>query len=277
MISKLSLNDELIIALSKIVDDAMLTVKRLPSHSEIEVQINRFNLTEGDPKKHGQASGKAKRTRSVLNWALEFNLEGGEKFAVALINLVKANGGFRDSSPNYVGSENIQNLKISLKNIGFNLTSDGDILHMVLDNLPALEVEQVLSIYIRRAKKGSEDAALLAGTSKDLLEAVAGHILVRKYGEYPQTANFPTLLGQAFVALDISTSLKDIKPDSSPSQKAKQNMEICLYELGCSINKLRNKEGTGHGRPFLPSISLNESMLAIESMSSISEYLLKKL
>lgn len=221
--------------------------------------------------------GKAKRTRAVLNLALEFSFEDGEKFAVALINLVKANGGFRDSSPNYVGNENIQNLKVALKNIGFNFTDDGHILHLVLDNLSDVEMEQALSIYIHRAKKGSEDAALLAGTSKDLLEAVASYILVKKYGKYPQTANFPTLLGQAFVALGISTSLNDIEQSSSPSQKAKQKMEICLYELGCSINTLRNKEGTGHGRPFLPSINHNESMLAIESMSSISEYLLKKL
>jgi hypothetical protein len=24
-----------------------------------------------------------------------------------------------------------------------------------------------------------------------------------------------------------------------------------MYKLGCAINRLRNKEGTGHGRPFL--------------------------
>lgn len=60
MVSKISLNDEIVIALSKIVDDAMLTVKRSPSHSEIEFQINRFNLTEGDPKKYGKVWGKLK-------------------------------------------------------------------------------------------------------------------------------------------------------------------------------------------------------------------------
>lgn len=28
-----------------------------------------------------------------------------------------------------------------------------------------------------------------------------------------------------------------------------------MYELGCAINHLRNKQGTGHGRPWLPSVT----------------------
>jgi len=50
-----------------------------------------------------------------------------------------------------------------------------------------------------------------------------------------------------------------------------------LYELGCAVNNLRNKQGTGHGRPFLPTVSDNEAKAAIESMGMISEFLLNKL
>jgi hypothetical protein len=61
-------------------------------------------------------------------------------------------------------------------------------------------------MYIRRAKRGSTDAALLIGTGKDLLEAVSVHILQQRYG-YSFTSNFPTLLGQVFVALGLATPL----------------------------------------------------------------------
>jgi hypothetical protein len=47
-----------------------------------------------------------------------------------------------------------------------------------------------------------------------------------------------------------------------------------MYELACAINQLRNKEGTGHGRPWLPSVTELESRTAIESMGVIAERLL---
>jgi len=35
---------------------------------------------------------------------------------------------------------------------------------------------------VRRAKRGAADAALVTGTGKDLLEAVAAHVLQQRYG-----------------------------------------------------------------------------------------------
>ena len=147
---------------------------------------------------------------------------------------------------------------------------DGDITPLVLENLSEVEMEEVLNIYVKRAKKGSSDAALLTGTSKDLLEAVAALVITKLIGKYPQK-NFPTLLGFAFHLLGLSTS------DSEGENQMTARLEKGFYELGCSINNLRNKQGTGHGRPFLPSITDGEAKAAIESMGVISEYLLFKL
>lgn len=54
-------------------------------------------------------------------------------------------------------------------------------------------------------------------------------------------------------------------------------MEFSFYELGCSINNLRNREGTGYGRPFLPSIADREATAAIEAMRMIFDDVMKKL
>lgn len=43
------------------------------------------------------------------------------------------------------------------------------------------QYEEALLKYIRRAKKRSMDAALLVGTSKDLLEAVSYHVILKKW------------------------------------------------------------------------------------------------
>lgn len=277
VITKIILTEDIIVAVSKLIDDA-LSGRRDPSHSDIESQIKKYGLEKGDPNSQGQSVGKAKRVRYVLNWAIEFNLDSGEKFIVGLLNLVRGVGGFRKGSQNYVGEEEIINLQQVMKNNGYLLDDAGNIGHLILDNLTELEMEEALWNYVRRAKKGQEDAALLTGTSKDLLEAVAAHVLVKLWGSYPQTVNFPTLLGQTFVALGLKTSVDDEDMrQANPVKKAKIKMETSLYELGCSINMLRNKTGTGHGRPFVPEISHEDARLAIEGMAIISEYLLNKL
>lgn len=81
----------------------------------------------------------------------------------------------------------------------------------------------------------------MAGTGKDLLEAVAKHVLAVKWGQISTNNNFPFLLGQAFVALEMATS--QIKPE--PGESPLKRYERSLYDLGCSVNAIRNKEGTG--------------------------------
>lgn len=123
--------------------------------------------------------------------------------------------------------------------------------------------------YIRRAKRGATDAALLVGTGKDLLEAVCGHIMQERVGYVP-TTNFPTLLGQLFVEVGLATP--ENKP--VPGEPAIRRVERAMYELACSLNMLRNKEGTGHGRPWLPTVTDAEARMAVESMGAIAERLL---
>lgn len=270
-IPKLPLNDVIAIAISKMVDDSKTT--REPSHYDIECEFRRAGLLSADPKSEGKAYGKAKRIRAVLTWAIENDNDSGEKLVYFLISLIKSVGGFRSSSQNYVGYEAIENLKLAFKNEGYVLSDDGNINKVLLDNLNSIEQQKSLLAYARRAIKGSEDAALLVGTGKDLMEAVAAFILQQKWGNYSPHDNFPTLLGQAFISLGLATPQDPIQPN----EPALKRVERALYELACSINKLRNKQGTGHGRPFLTTVTNSEAKMAIEAIGLISEYMLSKL
>lgn len=271
-ITALPLNDAIAVAVSKMVGDNQ-TGTREPSHYDIEYEFKRAGLNNADPKQAGQPVGKAKRVRAVLTWAIDNNLDAGEKLVYLLVSLVKSVGGFRPESANYIGSEAIENLKVVFKSEGFVFASDGTINKVLLDDLSEIEKYQVLLAYAKRAVKGADDAALLVGTSKDLMEAVAAFVLQKKWGNYPSHSNFPTLLGQAFTALGLATP----QEAQQPNEAAQKRVERALYELACSINKLRNKEGTGHGRPFLTTVSDSEAKMAIESIGLISEYLLSKL
>jgi hypothetical protein len=55
-----------------------------------------------------------------------------------------------------------------------------------------------------------------------------------------------------------------------------RKIERALFDLACAVNQLRNREGTGHGRPWLPSVTEAEAKIATEAMGNIVEYLLLK-
>ena len=263
------LSDAIIITVARLVDDAQ-SGTREPSHSDIEFQINRAQLQNGDPKALGQTVGKAKRVRGTLMWAMQNAPEAGEVLVANLISLIRGCGGFRPESPHYVGSDCIATAADAFRTEGYELTTDGELMPMVLSNLSGMELTKALESYIRRAQRGIRDAALVTGTGKDLLEAVAAHILQDRFGTYNTRGNFSMLLGQAFVAVGLATPQD--KPE--PGEPPQKNVERAMFELGLAINQLRNKEGTGHGRPWLPSVSESEARIAVELMGTIAERLL---
>ncbi len=265
------LTDTIIIAVSKLVDDSKLETRE-PSHSDIEFQINRFGLKDGDPKQHGQIAGKAKRIRATLIWALDQNHEAGEQFIFAIISVIKGCGGFISTSQNYVGQDEITSSIRAFRTEGYELTIDGELFPIILDNLSGTELTAALEAYIRRAKRGVTDAALVTGTGKDLLEATAAHILIERnrWSNSSSGANFQALLGQTFVALGLATPQDTFQIGES----SQRNIERKMFELACEINRLRNKQGTGHGHPWLPTVTQTEANNATEIMGTIAEYLL---
>jgi len=263
------LTDAIIFALARLVDDAQ-SETRVPSHSDLDFQISKAGLSQGDPKAQGQLVGKAKRVRGVLSWALENNVASGQKLVSSLLAFLQSHGGFRQESPNYCGSEPIANVISTFKAEGCMLTPDGRLLPQVLDNLSGAALTDALMLYVKRAKQGAEDAALLTGTSKDLVEATAAHILQSRNGSYPAGANFETLLGMAFVAVGLSTPQHPVVSGEPAQAKAERGM----FNLAIGINTMRNKHGIGHGRPWLPNVTDVEARAAIQFMGTIAEWLL---
>lgn len=266
-------SDLVVAAVSKMVDDSQAESYREPSHSDLEFYVQRAGLREADPKVQGQTVGKAKRVRAVLSWSIENDQEAGGKLIEALLQKIRASGGFRENSNNFIGHDVIERAIEAFESEGFVLSRDGDLRAKNLDALTGRELSDALSAYARRAKRGAEDAALLSGTGKDLLEATAAHIITAKYGSYSQQSNFPALLGQAFVALGLAT------PEEPPAEgePPRRNMERGMYQTAVGINRIRNKEGTGHGRPWVTSITNAEARAAIEFSGAIAGYMLDKL
>lgn len=270
---RIPVNEVIIYSLIRLVQDAQKD-RRDPSHSDIEFQLNKAGLIQVDPKKNGSPPvGKSKRLRTVLYWALENDISKAEKLAAGIITSVRGCGGFRESSPNFVGLDVITDLRDVLQPEGIILCEDGALLPVALESLSGDNLTVALRGYVNRAKKGIEDAALVVGTSKDLMEAVAAHVIQELRNYYPTKVNFPSLLGQAFIELDMAT------PSQNQVQGEHQRckLERSLYETACSINNLRNKQGTGHGRPWVPDLRDSEAKAAVEFIGVISELMLDNL
>ena len=266
------LTDAVIAALASLVDDSQSsTGSRQPSHSEIEDQFRRAGLLDADPSRTlGRPVGKAKRVRGILQWAIEHDVEKGERLVHLIVALVRGVGGFREGSPNFVGAESIQDLREAFESEGYQLSETGELLPVVLDTLQGIALTDALKAYVRRARRGVLDAALITGTGKDLVEAVAAHVLVQRFGNYSHHDNFPTLLGQAFVAVGLCAVRKS-------SLTAEEQMDLALYDLACAVNRLRNRQGTGHGRPFLATVTPAQARSAVQSMGLVAARLLDAL
>jgi hypothetical protein len=263
------LSEAIVIAVSKLVDDAQ-SGRREPSHYVLEGLFRRAGLLEGDPNSQGETLGKAKRVRAVLTYAIENSAAKGEHLVALLVETLRGSGGFDPSSPNFVGAAPIAAAASAFRAEAYVLASDGVLSTVVLDNLEGTALTVALRAYVNRAKRGVEDAALLVGTAKDLMEATAKHVIATRLGTPTTQGNFPFLLGQAYYALGLATPQDAFAPGEHPRRR----LERGLYEAACAVNSLRNQEGTGHGRPWLPSVKPHEARTAVETMGLVAEYLL---
>jgi hypothetical protein len=251
---------------------------RRPAHSDLDRLFGRAGLQTGDPKHRDPTLliGKRKRVLAVLTYSLDNNRVAGAKLAAQLIGAVRGVGGFRPASDDFVGADVLQNARAAFRDQGFEFDDDGNLRPLSLENLEGAELSEALRLYVRRARAGHQDAALVTGTGKDLLEAVARHVLVDKTGEYDDRMNFPMTLYHAFYARDLATPPGEVldvwekRLDEDPTRRLEQTLHL----VGLAVNKLRNKEGTGHGRPFLPSVADKEARIAIEAMGLVAELLL---
>lgn len=267
------LNESIAIAVSRLVDDK--SQRRDPSHWELGIAIGRAGLAEVDPHRREERIGKFKRLQEIFLWAVDNDPRAGGELVRSVIAAVRASGGFRSDSPNAVPSEAIANAAATLGGEGWLLTADGELAPRYLDEdeFGAPSASEALRVYVRRANKGFADAALVTGTGKDLLEATAAHTLVSRRGTYDSAMKFPTLLGLAFAELQLSTQ----PPATGAPEKPQDRMVRTLYNLACAVNTMRNKEGTGHGRPFLPGVTPAEADAAVRTMGLISSLLLTRL
>ena len=144
------------------------------------------------------------------------------------------------------------------------------------NQLAGKELTDALRAYVRRAREGADDGALVTGTGKDLIEAVARHVLVERVGTYNESMDFAGTLFHAFRELGF-THLTGQEPAlrSQLAADGVARLYQCLYLLALAVNDLRHQQGTGHGRPFPATVDPTDARIATEAMGLIAGLLLE--
>ena len=242
------------------------------SHDQLGRLFAGAGFGSADP---GTSKGKAKRMRDVMSHAMAHDTKAGALLVYRLISSIRGHGGFREDDPSYIGESAYLNLRDAYRASNFELDRDGELRRRVLDGVSPLESDEVLRAYVRRIQQGAADAPLVTGTGKDLLEATARRVLETHGRDYPGH-DFPGTLFHAFEAAGLptppSSAIQTLSRDLSSDPR--ERVQQVLYLLGCAVNKLRNEEGTGHGRAFAPAVTEREAEIAAKAMALISELLL---
>ena len=231
------LNDEVISALEPFFDWIG------PRHDELDRVIRRLHLTRFDPAEYEDRPSKRQRVRTVLAATIEFDPESGRELVSQLVMLIRAKDGFVAGSEHHPGDDAVARLRAALARTGFELTDAGELRATVLDGLEGRELTAALQTYVERARAGSADAALLVGTSKDLVEATAKHVLDICGTTATRSRQFPRLLEQAFDQLGLPPATwedfnaRRVRLDAATEW---ERLVQALHVVGRAINDLRN-------------------------------------
>ncbi len=219
-----------------------------PSHDEIRILIKRAGLQDLDPERSADGPiGKMKRVKGVLFAAVAERPQRGEQLVRSLVASVRANGGFRPGNENCPGEEAVSALRRAFRNVGGDLDPEGTLRPLHMEALDGRELTEALWAYVRRARQGGWDATLVAGVAKSLEEAAARHVLKERTGDYPTHANMAATLYSAFLSVGMEVPGQDVVAGLDRDPRAALQQAVWL--LAFAVNRFRNAEGEGHGRP----------------------------
>jgi len=262
MAGRIPLNDAVAIALSKLIDDSASGVERRdPSHDDITFAADQCGLTTADPKQRGTPVGKAKRVRQILVWSISNDLEAGAQFADRLIAVVRGHGGFRIGSPNYCGADAIANLSDVLGASGWDLGADGIPRERALRETARTKALMALA---QRMSVGSSHSPWVPGSSRDLLEETASHLIQLVYGVADTPAAFSALLPQAFAALRLA-----LPGDSGAGDPPGKELERAAFQTAMAVHALRDPTG-GQAHPWKSGVAPGHIEIAVRSMGNVA-------
>jgi hypothetical protein len=222
-----------------------------PTHAELDEVFGRNGLAHLDPKRTEPAVTKEVRVRAVLTEAVTARPEAGGRLVEMLLARMRVRGCFDSESEHYPsgGDGVIVAAQRAFRRLGWELDDEGHLAPAMFTGLDRHLDRRAIEAAIERIRRAPDDAALLIGTAKELLEATSRYVLEEIGQPARRNADFPELLHMARDRLDL---LPQSVSQTSPAARTVREVYDGLWKVAKAVNELRNAEGTGHGRTALP-------------------------
>lgn len=240
-----------------------------PSHSAISRALASSGYGDGyayDP----DTQGPNKESRILAAFAeARRRPDRGRQLTENVLDLLRLDGYFEQTPPN----EHVEILAKALLRSGWQLDADGILSPLGDINLdaggrPALEEQ------LARLRRSMDDPALLLGTAKDLLEAITKFVLV----EHGFTANDKMSFDQLWHLARERLGILPQQVDTSlTGYEEIRRIHQSTWSIAEQANRLRNLQGTGHGRTLPGGVSRELALLVVREACSVGEYMLSLL
>lgn len=199
------------------------------------------------------------------------------ELVTALLGLYKAQGFFRraDAPEEEAARRNfVDGAKQAFSRIDWELSDSGDLRPASIGSVVSIQGRPAIEAQLKRLRESTLDAALLIGTSKELLESAAKYVLEAFSVPYRSAADFDELWHHARDRLGLLPTQVDM---SAPGANEVREILQSAWTIVRTTNQIRNIEGTGHGRT-LPTVMTPEmALLVVRESCSVAELVLSTL
>lgn len=241
-----------------------------PSHSALTSAFAHAGYADDDPC-DGTLPNKERRVQIVIGAAARRPARARELIDAILAQLRVA-GGF-DPERQGFDHDVVRTAQRTLRRAGWQLDDEGYLSPLGIADM-ATGGRGALDEQLDRLRRSTDDPALLLGTAKDLLEAVAKFVLEELSIPVNPRADFAELWFHARDRLGIQP--KQVAADL-PGATVIQKVMQSAWSIAEAVNQLRNLQGTGHGRTLPTGVTAEMALLVVREACSVAEYVLATL
>ena len=223
-----------------------------------------------------QQLNKVNRVRLTIQAAMKDPARAGELIE-GLLSEYRAFGFFNtmeDMQDETKRLEKYQSAKQAFMRSGWELTESGEIFSAGVTSVVATEGRPAIQEQLDRLRRGTDDPALMLGTAKEMLESTAKYVCQTFSVPYRVNMSFDELWHLARERLGI---LPEQVEQSQPGAKELREILQSSWSIARMTNKLRNDEGTGHGRTLTTAIGPSVAHFVVREACNVVQLVLETL
>ena len=249
-----------------------------PTHTQLTRVFNQTGYGSAAPYNSyspNQQPNKETRVQLTIQAAIN-DPERSRELIDGLLSEYRTSGFFNtmeDMQDEKKRLEKYQSAKQAFMRSGWELTKSGKIF-LEGTSLVATEGRPAINKQLDRLRSGSDDPALMLGTAKEMLESTAKHVCEAFGAPYHDNMQFDKLWHLARERLSILPEQVNL---NQPGAEELREILQSSWSIARMTNKLRNAEGTGHGRTLTTAISPSVAHFVVREACNVVQLVLETL